>query len=133
MYSEFGNIFFEEAVSFIGAGMGVVLFSIDKIHFSTKYQDTANPSRDLSSYNSRSDQSIFHIVPSLQLHTGLYFNTSDKIRYGIKFTISHIGSIGYNGIYSTHPMQNVDPNFSFSEGFSDAIDWRAVFVVKWMR
>ena len=133
IYSETRNVFSQETIHYIGIGMGVVFFDVDEIEFSTEYQDIENPLRDLSSYNSYTKQGTFHIVPTLQLHTGLDFNTDDKVIFGIKFTASIVGSIGYDGIYLTHPMQNIDPNFSFSEGFDEIASWRTAFVIKWRK
>ena len=133
VYNELGNIFSQETILFIGFGMGVTLFSIDKIYFSTNYRDTENPSRNLSFYNSRTDQSTFHIVPTLQFHTGLDFNTNDRGIFGIKFTASYIGLVAYSDTYSIHPMQNIDSNFSFQEGFSETIALKAAFFIKWRR
>ena len=67
VYSEFGDVFSQNATPFIGIGMGTVLFSVNEINFTTNYQDIANPSRDLSSYNSSTSHNVLRLVPTVTI------------------------------------------------------------------
>ena len=139
VYNDFGSMLFQGTNAYVGMGVGVTFFDVDKIYFSTNHLDMAADSlRDLSIYNSYSEESIFGLLPTLQLHAGLDINTDDRAIFGIKLTLSGTGSIKDNGeylihpknIYVIHPIYDLG-RFSFTEGFTHIINGRVAFVIKW--
>ena len=60
-YYDFTDVF-ERITPYVGVGLGVAFVEISGVHFSTRYEDTADPARDLSGFDSRQDADLSDTV-----------------------------------------------------------------------
>lgn len=119
-----------------GVGIGAAQTTINGVHYSTDYEDIAEPLKDyyppLSSYNSQQDTDMSDWLPLLQLHIGTDLHSSEKAKFGAKLTFSKLlGPLRYQGFYSVHPMHSIDPNFPNYNMFENIQYLTAMMTFKW--
>ena len=130
-YYDFTDVF-ERITPYVGVGLGVAFVEISGVHFSTRYEDTADPSRDLSGFDSRQNADISDTVFVGNFHAGADYSLTDETLLGVKLTYSLMGDIEHTGTYSKHPMHGQDPAFSNHNTFSGPRQLSVMFTVKYL-
>ena len=130
-YYDFTDMF-ERITPYVGVGLGVAFVEISGVHFSTRYEDTADPARDLSEFDSRQDADLSDTVFVGNFYAGTDYNLTDETLLGVKLTYSLMGDVEHTGGYSMHPMQAQDPDFSNRNTFSGPRQFSVMFTVKYL-
>ena len=123
---------FERITPYLGVGLGVAFIEIDGIHYSNDYKDQADPSRDLSFYNSRQDADLSDTVFVGNFHAGADYSLTAETLLGVKLTYSLMGDLEHPGTYSKHPVHAQDPAFSNINTFSGPRQLSVMFTVKYL-
>ena len=130
-YYDFTNVF-ERITPYVGVGLGVSFVEISGVHFSTRYEDTADPARDLSEFNSSQDADLSDTVFVGNFYGGADYSLTDHTLLGVKLTYSLMGDIEHKGTYSMHPMHRQDPAFPNHNTFSGPRQLSVMFTVKYL-
>ena len=130
-YYDFTNVF-ERITPYVGVGLGVAFVEISGVHFSTRYEDTANPARDLSEFNSSQDADLSDTVLVGNFYAGTDYSLTDHTLLGVKLTYSIMDDSEYTGGYGMHPMHAQDPDFSNHNTFSGPRQFSVMFTMKYL-
>ena len=130
-YYDFTNVF-ERITPYVGVGLGVAFVEISGIHFSTRYEDTADPARILSEFNSSQDTDLSDTVFVGNVHAGADYGLTDQTLLGVKLTYALMGDLEHRGSYSMHPMHRQDPAFPNTNTFSGPRQVSVMFTVKYL-
>ena len=130
-YYDFTNVF-ERITPYVGVGLGVAFVEISGLHFSTRYEDTAGPARDLSKFNSSQDADLSDTVLVGNFYAGTDYSLTDHTLLGVKLTYSIMDDIEHTGGYAIHPMHAQDPDFPNHNTFSGPRQFSAMFTVKYV-
>ena len=130
-YYDFTDVF-ERITPYVGVGLGVAFVEISGVHFSTRYEDTADPARDLSGFDSRQDADLSDTVFVGNFYTGADYNLTVETLLGMKLTYSLMGDIEHTGGYAMHPMHAQDPAFTNNNTFSGPRQFSVMFTVKYL-
>ena len=128
-YYDFTNVF-ERITPYVGVGLGVAFVEISGVHFSTQYEDPANPSRILSNFDSTQDADLSDTVFVGHFYAGTDYSLTDETLLGVKLTYSMMGDVEHTGTYSEHPIQ--DPAFTNNNTFSGPRQLSVMFTVKYL-
>lgn len=123
---------FDRITPYLGIGLGAAFAEVSGVYYSTNYQDLADPSRDLSFYDSSQDTDMTDTVLFGSIHAGADYSLSDRILAGLKLTWSIMDDIKYTGSYSYHPVHSEDPDFANHTTFSDIQQWSVMLTVKYL-
>lgn len=130
-YYDFTDVF-ERITPYVGAGLGVSFVEISGVHFSTRYEDTADPLRDLSGFNGRQDADLSDTVFVGNVHAGADYSLTDETLLGVKLTYSLMGDLEHTGNYQVHPVHTQDPDFTNHNAFSGPRQLSVTFTVKYL-
>ena len=130
-YYDFTDVF-ERITPYVGVGLGVAFVEISGVHFSTRYEDTADPSRDLSGFNSRQDADLSDTVFVGHFYAGTDYSLTDQTLLGVKLTYSMMGDIEHTGNYQMHPMHEQDLAFTNHNSFSGPRQFSVMFTAKYL-
>ena len=130
-YYDFTDVF-ERITPYVGVGLGVAFVEISGVHFSARYEDTADPSRDLSGFNSRQDADISDTVFVGNFYAGTDYSLTEETLLGVKLTYSLMGDVEHTGGYQVHPMHAQDPAFPNYNAFSGPSQVSVLFTVKYL-
>lgn len=130
-YYDFTNVF-ERITPYVGVGLGVAFVEVSGVHFSTRYEDTADPARDLSGFNSTQDADLSDTVLVGNFYAGTDYSLTDHTLLGVKLTYSIMDDIEHTGGYGTHPMHAQDPDFSNHNAFSGPRQFSVMFTMKYL-
>ena len=130
-YYDFTDVF-ERITPYLGVGLGVAFVEIAGLHFSSDYKDPSNPSRDLSSYNSRQDADMSDTVFVGNFYAGTDYSLTEDTLLGVKLTYSLMDDFEYTGTYSMHPMHQQDPAFPNHTAFSGPRQFSVTFTAKYL-
>lgn len=117
---------------YLGVGLGVAFVKISGVYFSSDYKDLANPSQDLSRYNSRKDSDESDTVLVGNLYAGADYSLTDETLLGLKFTYSMMDDVEDTGDYLYHPVHADNPAFTSHENFSGPRQWSVMMTVKYL-
>ena len=90
-----------------------------------------NPSRDLSSDNSKQDVDSSDTVLLGNVYAGTDNGLTDETLSGVQLTSSIMDDVEDVGHYATHPMHVEDPGFTNHTTFSGPGQFFALFTVKY--
>lgn len=130
-YYDFTDVF-ERITPYVGVGLGVAFVEISGVHFSTRYEDTADPARDLSEFDSRQDADLSDTVFVGNFYTGADYSLTAETLLGVKLTYSLMGDVEHTGRYQVHPMHAQDPAFPNHNTFSGPRQFSAMLTVKYL-
>ena len=130
-YYDFTNVF-ERITPYVGVGLGVAFVEISGLHFSTSYEDTTNPARDLSAFNSTQNTDLSDTVLAGNVYAGTDYSLTDQTLLGVKLTYSIMDDIEHTGGYAMHPMHAQDPGFPNHNTFSGPRQFSVMFTVKYL-
>ena len=130
-YYDFTNVF-ERITPYLGVGLGVAFVEISGVHFSTDYEDPADPSRDLSEFDGTQDADLSDTVFVGHFYAGADYSLTDETLLGVKLTYSMMGDVEHTGTYSKHPMDIQDPAFTNNNTFSGPHQLSVMFTVKYL-
>ena len=130
-YYDFTNVF-ERITPYLGVGLGVAFVEISGVHFSTDYEDLADPSRDLSEFDGAQDADLTDTVFVGNVYAGADYSLTDETLLGVKLTYSMMGDVEHTGGYSVHPMHAQDPAFTNNNTFSGPRQFSAMFTLKYL-
>ena len=130
-YYDFTDVF-ERITPYVGVGLGVAFVEISGVHFSTRYEDAADPARDLSEFDSRQDADLSDTVFVGNVYTGADYSLTAETLLGVKLTYSLMGDIEHTGNYQMHPMHAQAPAFTTTNTFSGPRQFSAMFTVKYL-
>ncbi len=130
-YYDFTNVF-ERITPYLGVGLGVAFVEISGVHFSTRYEDSADPARDLSRFDSTQDADLSDTVFLGNVYAGADYSLTDETLLGVKLTYSMMGDVEHTGGYSVHPMHTQDPAFTTNNTFSGPRQFSAMFTLKYL-
>ena len=130
-YYDFTNVF-ERITPYLGVGLGVAFIEISGVHFSTRYEDTADPARDLSRFDGTQDADLSDTVFLGNVYAGADYSLTDETLLGVKLTYSMMGDVEHTGGYSVHPMHTQDPAFTNNNTFSGPRQFSAMFTLKYL-
>ena len=130
-YYDFTNVF-ERITPYLGVGLGVAFVEISGVHFSTDYEDPADPSRDLSEFDGAQDADLSDTVFVGNVYAGADYSLTAETLLGVKLTYFMMGDIEHTGGYSVHPMHAQDPAFTNNNTFSGPRQFSAMFTVKYL-
>ena len=114
----------------MGVGLGVAFVEISGVHFSTQYEDPADPARDLLCFDSTQDADLSDTVFVGHFYAGTDYSLTDETLLGVKLTYSMMGDVEHTGTYSKHPIQ--DPAFTNNNTFSGPRQLSVMFTVKYL-
>ena len=123
---------FDRVTPYLGIGLGAAFIEVSGVYYSINYQDLADPSRDLSFYDSSQDTDMTDTVLFGSIHAGADYSLSDRVLAGLKLTWSVMDDIKYTGSYSHHPAHREDPDFANHTTFSDIRQWSVMLTVKYL-
>lgn len=123
---------FERITPYVGVGVGVAFVEISGVHFSTRYEDPADPARDLSAFDSRQDADLSDTVFVGNFHAGADYSLTAETALGVKLTYSLMGDIEHTGNYQMHPMHAQDSAFTNTNTFSGPRQFSAMLTVKYL-
>ena len=123
---------FGRMTPYLGVGLGVAFVEIAGLHFSSDYKDPSDPSRDLSSYNSKQDADMSDTVFVGNLYAGMDYSLTGNTLLGVKLTYSLMDDFEYTGTYSMHPMHQQDPAFPNHTAFSGPRQVSVTFTAKYL-
>ena len=130
-YYDFTNVF-ERITPYLGVGLGVAFVEISGVHFSTDYEDLADPSRDLSEFDGAQDADLSDTVFVGNVYAGADYSLTDETLLGVKLTYSMMGDVEHTGGYSVHPMHTQDPAFTNNNTFSGPRQFSAMVTLKYL-
>ena len=130
-YYDFTNVF-ERITPYLGVGLGVAFVEISGVHFSTDYEDPADPSRDLSEFDGTQDADLSDTVFVGHFYAGTDYSLTDETLLGVKLTYSIMDDIEHTGGYSVHPMHTQDPAFTNNNTFSGPRQLSVMFTLKYL-
>lgn len=130
-YYDFTNVF-ERVTPYVGVGLGVAFVEVSGVHFSTRYEDTADQSRDLSGFDSRQDADMSDTVFLGNFYAGADYSLTNETLLGMKLTYSLMDDVEDTGTYSKHPMHTQDPGFVNHTTFSGPRQFSVMFTVKYV-
>ncbi len=130
-YYDFTDVF-ERITPYLGVGLGVAFVEISGVHFSTNYEDPANPSRDLSEFDGTQDADLSDTVFVGNFYAGADYSLTAETLLGVKLTYSIMDDVEHTGGYSVHPMHAQDPAFTNHNTFSGPRQFSAMFTVKYL-
>ena len=130
-YYDFTDVF-ERITPYVGVGLGVAFVEISGVHFSTRYEDTADPARDLSRFDSRQDADLSDTVFVGNVYAGADYSLTAETLLGVKLTYALMGDIEHTGGYQMHPMHAQDAAFTNNNTFSGPRQFSAMFTVKYL-
>ena len=130
-YYDFTDVF-ERITPYVGVGLGVAFVEISGVHFSTRYEDTADPARDLSEFNSSQDADLSDTVLVGNFYAGADYSLTAETLLGVKLTYSLMDDVEHTGIYQRHPMHAQDPAFPNHNMFSGPRQFSAMLTVKYL-
>ena len=130
-YYDFTDVF-GRITPYVGVGLGVAFVEVSGIHFSTRYEDPAAPSRNLSGFDSRQDADFSDTVFLGNIHAGADYSLTDETLLGMKLTYSLMDDVEDTGTYSKHPMHQQDPAFGNHTAFSGPRQFSVMFTVKYL-
>ena len=130
-YYDFTDVF-ERITPYLGVGLGVAFVEISGVHFSTRYEDTADPERDLSRFDGTQDADLSDTVFLGNVYAGADYSLTDETLLGVKLTYSMMGDLEHTGGYSVHPMHTQDPAFTNNNTFSGPRQFSAMFTLKYL-
>ncbi len=130
-YYDFTDVF-GRITPYVGVGLGVAFVEISGVHFSARYEDTADPARDLSEFNSSQDADLSDTVFVGNFHAGADYSLTDETLLGVKLTYSLMGDIEHTGTYQIHPMHRGDPAFTNNNAFSGPRQLSVMFTAKYL-
>ncbi|MYD32123.1 MAG: outer membrane beta-barrel protein [Nitrospira sp. SB0661_bin_20] len=130
-YYDFTDVF-ERITPYVGVGLGVAFVEISGLHFSTRYEDTANPARDLSEFNSSQNADLSDTVLAGNIYAGTDYSLTDQTLLGVKLTYSIMDDIEHTGSYTMHAMHQRDPAFSNQTTFSGPRQFSVMFTAKYL-
>ena len=123
---------FDRITPYLGIGLGAAFAEVSGVYYSTNYQALADPSRDLSFYDSSQDTDMTDTVLFGNIHAGADYRLSDRILAGLKLTYSIMDDIKYTGSYLKHPVHREDPDFANHTKFSDIQQWSVMVTLKYL-
>ena len=130
-YYDFTNVF-ERITPYLGVGLGVAFVEISGVHFSTRYEDTANPARNLPRFDSNQDADLSDTVLVGNFYAGTDYSLTDETLLGVKLTYSIMDDIEHTGGYAMHPMHAQDPAFTNNNSFSGPRQFSGMFTAKYL-
>ena len=130
-YYDFTDVF-ERITPYLGVGLGVAFVEISGVHFSTDYEDPADPSRDLSEFDGAQDADLSDTVFVGNVYAGADYSLTAETLLGVKLTYSMMGDIEHTGGYSVHPMHAQDPAFTNNNTFSGPRQLSVMFTLKYL-
>ena len=130
-YYDFTDVF-ERITPYLGVGLGVAFVEISGVHFSTNYEDPANPSRDLSEFDGTQDADLSDTVFVGNFYAGADYSLTAETLLGVKMTYSIMDDVEHTGGYSVHPMHAQAPAFTNHNTFSGPHQLSVMFTVKYL-
>ncbi len=130
-YYDFTDVF-GRITPYVGVGLGVAFVEVSGVHFSARYADPSDSSRDLSEFDSRQDADFSDTVFLGNLYAGADYSLTDETLLGMKLTYSLMDDLEDTGTYSTHPMHQQDPAFTNDTTFSGPRQFSVMFTVKYL-
>ncbi len=132
VYYDFLDVFHPRITPYLGVGLGVAFAEMSDVHYSTSYEDLADPSRDLSFYNSYKDADMWDTVIVGNFHVGTDYHLTDTILAGVKFTYAMMDDLDDRAGYRDHPVHRENPDFRFNEHFSSPHQYSVMFTMKYL-
>ena len=132
VYYDFLDVFHPKVTPYLGVGLGVAFGEMSDVHYSTNYEDLADPSRDLSFYNSHKDADMWDTVVVGNFYIGTDYHLTDKILAGVKLTYSIMDDLEAKAGYRDHPVHRENPDFRSNEHFSSPHQYSVMFTMKYM-
>ena len=132
VYYDFLDVFHPRITPYLGVGLGVAFAELSDVHYSTSYEDLADPSRDLSFYNSYKDADMWDTVVVGNFHVGTDYHLTDTILAGVKFTYAMMDDLDDRAGYRAHPVHRENPDFRFNEHFSSPHQYSVMFTMKYL-
>ena len=130
-YYDFTDVF-ERITPYVGVGLGVAFVEISGVHFSARYEDTADPARDLSEFNSSQDADISDTVFVGHFYAGTDYSLTDQTLLGVKLTYSLMGDVEHTGTYSDASDACAGPAFPNHNTFSGPRQFSVMFTAKYL-
>ena len=117
-----------DAVSpYVGVGIGQARVEIAGLSYLSDYRDVpgAGEAYDppLSFYNSVQNADLGDTVLIWRLHAGADYALNRRTSVGLRLTWSASGDAEDTGVYETHPMHAIDPDFTNTNAFSGVRRW----------
>ena len=125
-------MFHPRITPYLGVGLGVAFAELSDVYYSTNYEDLADPSRDLSFYNSYKDADMWDTVIVGHFHVGTDYHLTDTILAGVKFTYAMMDDLDDRAGYRAHPVHRENPDFRFNEHFSSPHQYSVMFTLKYL-
>ena len=132
VYYDFLDVFHHRITPYLGVGLGVAFAELPDVHYSTSYEDLAEPSRDLSFYNSYKDADMWDTVIVGNFHIGTDYHLTDTILAGVKVTYAMMDDLDDTAGYRDHPVHRENPDFRFNEHFSSPHQYSVMFTMKYL-
>lgn len=132
VYYDFLDVFHPRITPYLGVGLGVAFAELSDVHYSTSYEDLADPARDLSFYNSYKDADMWDTVIVGNFHVGTDYHLTDTILAGVKFTYAMMDDLDDRAGYRAHPVHRENPDFRFNEHFSSPHQYSVMFTMKYL-
>lgn len=123
---------FGRITPYVGVGLGVAFVEVSGVHFSSRYEDSADPSRNLSGFDSRQDTNMSDTVFLGNIYAGADYNLTDETLLGMKLTYSLMDDVEDTSTYSKHPMHQQDPGFTNDTTFSGPRQFSLMFTMKYL-
>lgn len=123
---------FGRITPYVGVGLGVAFVEVSGVHFSTRYEDKADSSRDLSGFDSRQHVDMSDTVFLGNLYAGADYSLTDKTLLGLKLTYSLMDDVEDTSVYSNHPMHQQNPAFTNDTTFSGPRQFSLMFTMKYL-
>lgn len=123
---------FGRITPYVGVGLGVAFVEVSGVHFSTRYADPSDSSRNLSEFDSRQDTDMSDTVFLGNIHAGADYSLTDETLLGLKLTYSLMDDVEDTSAYSKHPMHQQDPAFTNDTAFSGPRQLSLMFTMKYL-
>ena len=130
-YYDFTDVF-ERITPYVGVGLGVAFVEVSGVHFSTRYEDPADSSRNLSGFDSRQDEDLSDTVFLGNVYAGADYSLTGETLLGLKLTYSLMDDVEDTGTYSKHAMHQQDPAFTNHTTFSGPRQLSVMFTLKYL-
>ena len=105
---------------------------VSGVHFSTRYEDPADPSRNLSRFDSRQDADFSDTVFLGNIHAGADYSLTGETLLGMKLTYALMDDVEDTGTYSKHAMHVQDPAFTNDTTFSGPRQFSVMLTLKYL-
>ena len=93
---------------YLGAGLGLSFVEVSKLHYSSNYTGTQDPSGPpLQSFNSRQDVDLSDTALAKHFYAGAGHRVSDRVVLDLKLAYTHVGDIENTDGYSVHPVEGL--------------------------